>query len=526
MAAGGECGSLMAGIDWSATPLGPVEFWPQSLISAVSILLASKAQIVMFWGADYLALYNDTYAPTIGDKHPQALGQPAAQNWSELWDMLEPLLSQVRSSGKAFAAEDYPFWIDRQGFIEDVYFDISYDPVRVEDGSVGGVFCIVSETTVRVLNERRLAMLSALDAQLIEATDIAGVIEAFRNAVGAAAGDLTFARLDLAPRSAHEPAATLDVGPVPPGLLPDAAGGIVDARDVVSGGEVVAVQLPLRTGGTTVGSVTLGVNTRFVLDSNYRQFLRFLAERIASAVRTAELYQAEHRIAATLQRAILPDVLVTQPGVGLSCRYLPATQGLDIGGDWYDAIRLDEDRLALIIGDVAGKGVPAAALMGQLRNALRAYLLDGYGPAQALDRLNRIFEHSDGAPVFATVLCAVLDTPQRLLTWASAGHLPPLVVVPGTGARYLDQRPGPPAGIARDPHTQQQVQLEDRDIVVLFTDGLVEDPEEHIDLGLHRAQDAASTADGPDEVLDRLLGSRQASRRRDDIAVLAAQLGH
>ena len=159
---GGELGALIRAKDWAATPLGPIEDWPQSLRSAVSILLPSKAQIVLFWGPELVAIYNDAYRPVFGSKHPTALGKPTREAWSELWDVLEPLFAGVVDTGEAFWAKDMMFVMERHGYVEETYFDVSYDPVRDESGRVGGVFCIVSETTGRVIGERRLAALRDL----------------------------------------------------------------------------------------------------------------------------------------------------------------------------------------------------------------------------------------------------------------------------------------------------------------------------------------------------------------------------
>ncbi|MGO4831493.1 PAS domain-containing protein, partial [Rhizobiaceae sp. 2RAB30] len=150
-------GALIRSYDWSTTPLGPISEWPECLKSAVGIMLPAQAQIVMFWGPEFVALYNDAYAPSIGDKHPRALGRPASENWSELWDDLEPLLQRVLSTGETVFAKDRPFCIERRGYLEDVYFDISYSAVRDDAGAVLGVFCIVSETTERVVAQRALA---------------------------------------------------------------------------------------------------------------------------------------------------------------------------------------------------------------------------------------------------------------------------------------------------------------------------------------------------------------------------------
>ena len=145
-----EMAALISGFDWAATSVGPKSAWPPCLTAAVDIMLSAQAQIVMFWGDDFVALYNDAYAPTIGDKHPQALGRPARENWAELWNDLEPLLQSVLHDGKTVAAKDRPFYIERYGYPETVYFDISYSPVRDADGRALGVFCIVNETTEQV----------------------------------------------------------------------------------------------------------------------------------------------------------------------------------------------------------------------------------------------------------------------------------------------------------------------------------------------------------------------------------------
>ncbi|WP_142663880.1 sensor histidine kinase [Paracoccus laeviglucosivorans] len=138
-------------------------------------MLPAKAQIVLFCGPEYVAMYNDAYAPTIGEKHPFALGKPAAQNWAELWDDLEPLLAHVRKTGETVSARDREFYIERFGFPETVYFDISYSPIWDDDGNVHSVFCIVSETTERVhaLNaERRLAAIVSSSDDAILGTDL------------------------------------------------------------------------------------------------------------------------------------------------------------------------------------------------------------------------------------------------------------------------------------------------------------------------------------------------------------------
>ncbi|WP_313804824.1 PAS domain-containing sensor histidine kinase [Sphingobium sp.] len=156
IAAQGPVGALTARID-AGSPLGPVAGWSPVLVSTVRLMLSSKAEIVLFWGPELCALYNEAYVPTIGDKHPRALGRPAREGWAELWDDLEPLLRSVIEDGETVQAKDRPFYIERDGGQgERVWFDISYSPVFEADGSIGGVLCIVSETTRRVLAEQAI----------------------------------------------------------------------------------------------------------------------------------------------------------------------------------------------------------------------------------------------------------------------------------------------------------------------------------------------------------------------------------
>jgi len=163
---GGKVGELLRQLDGNATPLGTPAGWSAALKTLMGTILPVKAQIVLFWGPQYVALYNDAYAPSIGNKHPRALGRPAVENWSELWDDLEPLLRGVRETGETFSAKDRPFYIERHGRGEAVYFDVSYSAVREADGSVGGVLCVVNETTQRVQFERRQAFLLELGQAL------------------------------------------------------------------------------------------------------------------------------------------------------------------------------------------------------------------------------------------------------------------------------------------------------------------------------------------------------------------------
>jgi len=307
---GGEMGVLLRGHDWSTSPLGPPESWPQSLRSAVSILLPSRAQICLFWGPDLIAIYNDPYRPTLGIKHPWALGRPAREVWSEFWDdVLRPLLMQVVEDGNAFWGADYPFFLERNGFPEETYFDISYDPVRDESGGVGGVFCIVSETTGRVVGERRLKTLRQISEV---ASGAALAEEALRRVAGAISAnprDIPFALFYDQPTGGQAPRciAAAGIQPMDAGSWPIAlaAGETVIEADQLSRLQPLnagpwpepisrAIILPLLGGGQVLlGWLVAGVSPRLPLDESYRDFFRLVAAHTASAVTAARALEEE-----------------------------------------------------------------------------------------------------------------------------------------------------------------------------------------------------------------------------------------
>ena len=194
LSGGGEMGALMRAFDWSKTALGPPETWPQSLRSAVSICLPSKAQIILCWGPELITIYNDGYRPVFGAKHPHVLGLPVREAWRELWPQgLKEYFEGVVATGEAFWANDLPFSVERHGYPEEAFFDVSYDPVRDESGKVGGIFCIVNETTARVVGERRLRTLRDLGTRTARAKSVADVFQLAGDVLCENTHDLPFA---------------------------------------------------------------------------------------------------------------------------------------------------------------------------------------------------------------------------------------------------------------------------------------------------------------------------------------------
>ncbi|MBC7975362.1 MAG: hypothetical protein H7138_10280, partial [Myxococcales bacterium] len=163
-AAGGESGALMRGIDWSASPLGRPERWPRNLQVLVPVILASQFPMRILWGAEMIMLYNDSYRPILGEsKHPAAMASRTQDHFSEVWSTVGPMFERVRA-GEAIALYDTLLPLDRNGYLEECYFTLSYSPIPGDDGIIGGVLGVVHETTRRVLGDRRLATLRALSA--------------------------------------------------------------------------------------------------------------------------------------------------------------------------------------------------------------------------------------------------------------------------------------------------------------------------------------------------------------------------
>jgi serine phosphatase RsbU (regulator of sigma subunit)/anti-sigma regulatory factor (Ser/Thr protein kinase) len=252
------------------------------------------------------------------------------------------------------------------------------------------------------------------------------------------------------------------------------------------------------------------------------------ASRAAMFMDNAQRYSRERATALTLQRSMLPTGLSAPSSVEVKHRYLPGSQLIEIGGDWYESIALPGGRVALVVGDVAGHGVRAAVTMGRLRTAIHTLAMLELPPAETLQQLNELMgELGAREPHFATCVYAIYDAVSGSCELASAGHLPPLLVRPDGTTELLDISPAPPLGVGSGPIQSRTVEIDDGSLLVLYTDGLVERRTEDIDVGLAKLREifGPGSADRPlEDLCKATLAGVYADQQRDDIALLIARL--
>lgn len=694
-----EMAARMAAFDWADSPLGPVSGWSPSLRTAVGICLSSRYPMVIWWGAELVLLYNDAWVPILGpEKHP-ALGLPGRQVWPEMWHITGSQLHSVLQTGEATFSDNQLLPARRFGYLEEAYFTYSYSAVHEETGAVGGAFTAVTETTPRVLSERRLRSLktlseatalaairadatldtvaaaglaalgdnradvpfaavyarrpgestarlvgsmgltepSTLPSPVAEPTapwwrpgasvmrsqallpqwadavlpganpvgdappatavilsiqpgdDVAGLVlvagvtpyrqldEEFSDYLSLVAAQLSRAvgdaRVVTADREARQRDATLSrfaavlarsstptellaaaashIGGAFPGAKvriaqwdahagqpavlafpptvdgDDAAEEVTAALEVVRNRPATSVLTVNTDQGTTVLAAPLGAHAAVAMElpvsfsrSEDRDLFGLLGSHLRQALVIAREFEQHRAAAITLQDAILGP---TELPHGFAVRYTPAVEPFEVGGDWYDLVPLDGDCIGIVVGDCVGRGLPAAAAMGQLRSAAQALLLRTGDPAQTLDSLDR-FARRVPAAVGTTVFCAVVDQAASTIRYSSAGHPPPIVVGPGMSRTRLERAPGLPLAVADpQPRPEAVAGLAAGATLLLYTDGLIERRHESLTEGIERAAAVlASCAEmHPEEVADQLMTAlAPPTGYDDDVAVL------
>ena len=288
------------------------------------------------------------------------------------------------------------------------------------------------------------------------------------------------------------------------------------------------ISVPLAARGRVIGSLAVRREQGPDYTEADVELIEELAVRGALALDNALLYGRERNAALMLQRSLLPRLLPDVTGAAFAARYRPGAAGAEVGGDWYDVLVLPDGGVAVAVGDVQGRGLAAASVMGQLRAAVRAYALEDHAPKEVLLRADAVLRSLDGGPL-ATCSYVRLDPVAGELVIANAGHPPPLLA-DRSGTRFVDVDPGLPLGIGGAVFAQSTVAVADGSVLVLYTDGLVEDPSTALDAGMARL--AAVVGDAvaedldveavADRILERLVPAEQ---HDDDIALLVLAVG-
>ena len=280
--------------------------------------------------------------------------------------------------------------------------------------------------------------------------------------------------------------------------------------------------VPLVVQGETLGVLHVGTLQHRRFTAEDESLLQLVGDRVALAI-NAGLYERERAIARTLQRSFLPEKLPDLAGFSLAARYLAAPGG-DVGGDWYDAFFLPEGSLALAIGDVIGRGLGAASVMGKLRNALRAYALELSSPSDVLQRMNRLLQHLDPEEM-ATVLYGTIDPADLTFRFSSAGHMGPIIRDPDGNVRLRNAEGGPPLGAPSGwPFADDVEQLRPGSSVILYTDGLVERRDVSLDDRFQWLSDLCRAGLDPEQRCQRFVDELTADGKiDDDVAFLVIQ---
>ncbi|MGB8688282.1 MAG: ATP-binding protein [Microcoleus sp.] len=327
-----EMAMLMRSHDWSQTLLGAVETWPQSLRTIVPLVLNSRFPMVIWWGKELVLLYNDAWQPILGTKHPKALGRPGQEVWSEIWDIIGVQLNSVLETAQATWSDDMQLLVDRYGYTEETFFTYSYSPIFLETGEVGGAFTAVTETTRRVIGERRLRTLRELAASTGEAKSVEEICRIVSATLANNPYDISFALQYLVEQDGKQARlvgtvsiyAGTPAGPEQVDLTQESdcwkltqvkqtgdaeiVDELITRFGMLSGGawdepSKEAIVLPIASTGQKqllAGFLVLGISPRLAFDDEYRGFFDLVASNIATAIANAQAYEAERKRAEAL----------------------------------------------------------------------------------------------------------------------------------------------------------------------------------------------------------------------------------
>jgi GAF domain-containing protein/anti-sigma regulatory factor (Ser/Thr protein kinase) len=475
-------------------------------------------------------------------------------------------------------------------------WECSLSPVKSPDGRVRGVLMVGRDVNDQYLARQRLAMVNEASTRIGSTLDVTRTTQELvevavprfadfvvvdlletvargdEPAFGPVGGSVPLRRmacrsvLDGTPEALVKPGQTTSYAKLAPPTECLATGQVVfcaDAHEAIARwaaddparaeyilrhGVHSIVVAPLQARGATLGVASFVRHQRpEPFEDDDVVLAREIAGHTAVSIDNARRYTREHATALALQRSLLQHRLPTQAAVEVATRYLPAQGAMAVGGDWVDVIRLSGSRVGLVIGDVAGHGIHAAATMGRLRTAVRTLADIDLEPEELLTRLDDVVTRltaeeelsPDGAAdLSATCLYAVYDPISRCCSLARAGHPVPAVMAPDGTAEFLDLPTGPPLGLGGLPFEEAEVELPEGSLLVLYTDGLVESRQRDIDAGLaamhrvlsnvylrvHLRPDGTPFAEPPlDAVCDSLVDELLPERAGDDAALLVAR---
>ncbi|HEX9774304.1 MAG TPA: SpoIIE family protein phosphatase [Actinomycetota bacterium] len=562
-------GILTHGVDVTTAVLARAQIG-QSFALLDTLLATAPAGFALFDEDLRVIRVNDRLARVLGVSVDACMGQSPAEAFPSIAPDIEPRLRFVIEQRQPVADVEIAIPSRRNG--EARYWSASFYPVRTPDGALLGVGTVMVDISERKRSEILLmSQKEALEAIAREG-GLATVLESLAKLVESRCReDVRVAvmvldeqrrrlRLGAAPSVPEAFGAAIDGLPVDETSGSCAAAAATRKRVVVadiathpswSSSRDIALAHGLHAAwsspivasdGAVLGTccmyatqarapvppelALLDILTSSAAIAIERDHVEKAREHMRERERRAdqELYEREHRIAETLQRSMLPEVLPDVPDIEVAARYIPASGHAEVGGDWYDVFSMRDGRLGIVIGDVAGHGVAAAAAMGQVRVALRAYAMESLSPSESLRRLNGLLlEFQPGS--MATLAYAHLDPDTWTVEVARAGHPAPLVAS-ARGVDVVRGAPAPPIGVAPSVEYAESSFSLDPDATLLFyTDGLIERRRESLDEGIERLRTVLES--GPedleamcDHVVETMLGESESS---DDVALLAVR---
>jgi serine phosphatase RsbU (regulator of sigma subunit)/PAS domain-containing protein/anti-sigma regulatory factor (Ser/Thr protein kinase) len=496
----------------------------------------------------HVTFVNRNAEPFVGPP-AEALGRSLWEVWPHLASGYERFVRDATRSGTTTSFDKYV--VERSAWYR----------IRVVPHHQGTSFFISDVTASRAAELERERALTrpdqaravlAYSAALAQADSLADVIDVVATMVLPAfgAGGLLVSllesnRLSLAGHAGYPPEAVAklavlgpdDVNPIAqtlrtrePLFLPsrEAYLGLFPGKEPLleATGKHAWAFLPLTVSGRSLGSLTISFDAPRDFAPEEQSLLVSVSGLLAQTLARARLRDTERTLAAELQQQLLPRALPQPEGLRTAARYLAATEGMGVGGDWYDVLELPGQRVTVVIGDVQGHSMQAAAVMGQLRNGLRAYATEGHEPAAVMSRTNRLMLELD-AGVFATCVIVTIDLRTATAEVVIAGHPPPIRQPLAGPAVNLVAPVGPPLGVvAGEEYRSGRVRLATGDVLVLFTDGLVEDAGRTFEAGLESvlATLSAVPASDLDGLADRLVaGSVDPEHLSDDVALLVVR---